>query len=133
MIKSEAGLKQYIYDWLKRLTIGQVFLDRKPFDDTTKSRDQRTYVIFDFPDGIIDEGPWFYGSCRVCIGCRDQERFVPKMDSLARACDKFRSAFDRNDDIEGVDCIDVEYIDDYSDDVGNHEFVYVFDVYAQKG
>lgn len=131
-MKSEASIKKYIYDWLSNLGIGPVFLDRKPFDDTTKMRSQRTYIVFDFPDGIVDEGPWFRGDCRVSIGCRDQERFVPDMDSLSAACDKFRSEFDRNDDIEGIDCIDVEYIEDYTDNEGNHEFVFVFDMFAYK-
>lgn len=131
-MKSEAGLKKYIYDWLVGLGIGPVFQDRKPFDDTTKLRNIRTYIVYDFPDGIDDQGPWYRGICTVCIGCRDKERFVADLDTLDRACSRFLAEFNKNDYENGVNCIDVNFEDDYSDQVGNHECVYSFDVFASK-
>lgn len=129
---TEAGLKKYIYDWLVGLGIGQVFMDRKPFDDTTKQRDIRTYIVMDFPDGIMDQGPWYRGICVVCIGCRDKARFIPDLTTLDKQCAKFLAEFNKNDDENGVNLIDVEFEDDYSDGVGNHEFRYSFDVFASK-
>jgi len=131
-MKSEAGLKKYIYDWLVGLGIGPVFLDRKPFDDTTKLRNVRTYIVMDFPDGIVDQGPWYRGICVVCIGCRDKDRFVADLETLDKACSKFLAEFNKNDEENGVNCIDVELEDDYSDMVGNHEYQYSFDVFASK-
>ena len=132
MIQSEAGIKKYIYDWLVGLKLGRVLQDRKPFDNTEKLRDIRTYIVYDFPEGIEDQGPWYRGICRVCIGCRDKERFVADMDTLTKACSKFRAEFDKNDEEQGISLIDVEFVDDYSDEVGNHEFQYLFDVFASK-
>lgn len=129
---TEAGLKKYIYDWLTGLGIGEVFMDRKPFDDTTKRRDIRTYIVMDFPDGIMDQGPWYRGICIVCIGCRDKVRFIPDLATLDKATSKFLAEFNHNDYEKGVNLIDVEYEDDYSDGVGNHEFRYSFDVFASK-
>ena len=131
-MKSEAGLKKYIYDWLVGLKIGPVFQDRKPFDDTTKQRDIRTYIIYDFQDGIVDQGPWFRGICTVWIGCRDKARFVADLETLDKVCAKFLAEFNHNDTENNVHCIDVEFEDDYSDMVGNHECVYTFDVFASK-
>ena len=130
---SEAGLKKYIYDWLVGLNIGPVFQDRKPFDDTSKLRNLRTYIVYDFPDGIEDQGPWYRGICEVCIGCRDKERFVADLATLDKACAKFLAEFNHNDDEKGVNLIDVQFEDDYSDGVGNHEYRYSFDVFASKG
>ena len=131
-MKSEAGLKKYIYDWLVGLNIGPVFMDRKPFDDTTKLRNIRTYIVMDFPDGILDQGPWYRGICTVYIGCRDKDRFVPDLETLDRVSQKFLDEFEKNDYENGVNCISVEFEDDYSDGVGNHEYVYSFDVFASK-
>ena len=131
-MKSEAGVKKYIYDWLVGLNIGQVFQDRKPFDDTTKQRSIRTYMIYDFPDGIEDQGPWFYGVCIVCVGCRDKERFVADLNTLDKACATFLAEFNHNDDENKVYCIAPELDNDYSDNVGNHEYRYSFEVYASK-
>ena len=131
-MNSEAGVKKYIYDWLVGLGIGPVFQDRKPFDDTTKLRNIRTYIVYDFPDGIEDQGPWFYGVCTVCIGCRDKDRFVADLATLDKACAKFTEEFNHNDYKNNVNCIGVEFEDDYSDEVGNHEYRYSFDVYASK-
>ena len=131
-MKSEAGLKKYIYDWLDGLHIGPVFQDRKPFDDTTKLRTDRTYIVYDFPDGITDQGPWFRGICTVWIGCRDKERFVADLETLDKVCAKFLAEFEHNDYENGVSLIDVEFEDDYSDGVGNHEYVYSFDCFASK-
>lgn len=132
-MQSEAGIKKYIYDWLVGLNIGRVFQDRMPYDDTTKLQNKRTYIIYDFPEGIEDQGAWFYGQCRVIIGCRDKQRFVADLATLDEACGKFRGEFDKNDDEAGMSMIDVQYIDDYPDEVGNHEYQYIFDVYASKG
>jgi hypothetical protein len=114
------------------LQIGPVFQDRKPIDDTTKLRDKRTYIVVDFPEGIEDQGPWHYGLCRVNIGCRDKERFVADLETLDKISAKFLDEFDKNDEENGVSCIDVEFEDDFSDGVQNHEYQYIFDVYAQK-
>lgn len=131
-MKSEAGVKKYIYDWLVGLGIGPVFQDRKPFDDTTKLRNIRTYIVYDFPNGLEDQGPWYRGICTVYIGCRDKDRFVPDLQTLDKVCEKFLYEFNHNDDEKGVNLIDVQYEDDYSDGVGNHEYVYSFDVFASK-
>jgi hypothetical protein len=129
---SEAGIKKYIYDWLVGLNLGPVFQDRKPWDDTTKLRNLRTYIVYDFPDGIENEGPWFHGICTVCIGCRDKEKFVADMTTLDNACTKFLDKFDWNDEENGVLMIDPEYDSDYSDGVGNHEYRYFFEIYIDK-
>ena len=129
---SEAGLKKYIYDWLVGLGIGPVFQDRKPFDDTTKLRNIRTYIVYDFPDGIEDQGPWYRGICTVCIGCKDKERFVADLATLDAVCAKFKAEFEKNDEENNVHCLDCEFEDDYSDGVGNHEYRYSFDVFASK-
>lgn len=129
---SESGIKKYIYDWLIGLNIGRVFQDRIPYDDTTKLSNKRTYIIYDFPNGIEDQGPWWYGQCRISIGCRDKERFVADMKTLDEVCSKFRHEFDKNDEEAGVSLIDVQYVNDYPDEVGNHECQYIFDVYAKK-
>lgn len=131
-MQSEAGVKKYIYDWLVGLGIGRVFQDRMPYDDTTKLQKNRTYVIYDFPEGIEDQGAWFYGQCRVCVGCRDKERFIADLKTLDEVCGKLRSEFEKNDDEAGISCIDIQYINDYPDEVGNHEYQYIFDVYAKK-
>ena len=132
-MQSEAGIKKYIFDWLAGLKIGRVFQDRMPYDDTTKLQNKRTYIIYDFPEGIEDQGPWFYGQCRVIIGCRDKSRFVADLTTLDEACGIFRGQFDKNDDEAGISLIDVQYIDDYPDEIGNHECQYIFDVYSSKG
>jgi hypothetical protein len=132
-MQSEAGVKKYIYDWLVGLNIGRVFQDRMPYDDTSKLSGTRSYIIYDFPDGIEDQGAWFFGSCRVVLGCRDKSRFVADLATLDKICGTFRNEFDKNDDANGISCIDLQYVDDYSDDVGNHEYQYLFDVYAKKG
>jgi hypothetical protein len=131
-MQSEAGIKKYIYDWLVGLNVGRVFQDRMPYDDTTKLSGKRTYIIYDFPEGIEDQGPWFYGECRVCIGCRDKSRFVADLATLDEVCSKFRNEFDKNDEETGMSCINVQYIGDYPDDVGNHEYQYLFEVFANK-
>jgi hypothetical protein len=132
-MQSEAGIKKYIYDWLVGLNIGRVFQDRMPYDDTSKLSNNRSYIIYDFPDGIEDQGAWFFGVCRVCIGCRDKSRFVADLATLDKNCGVFHNEFDKNDNEAGISCIDLQYVDDYSDDIGNHEYQYLFDVYAQKG
>ena len=86
----------------------------------------------DFPDGIEDQGPWYRGICVVCIGCRDKDRFVADLETLDKACAKFKSQFEMNDEKNGVSCIECEFDDDYSDGVGNHEYRYSFDVFASK-
>lgn len=131
-MRSEAGVKKYIYDWLVGLNIGPVFQDRKPFDDTTKLRDKSTYIVMDFPDGIVDQGPWWRGICVVCIGCRDRDRFVPDLETLDKVCAKFLDEFPKNDNKTGISLIDVQFEDDYSDGIGNHEYRYSFDVFAPK-
>lgn len=130
---TEAGLKKYIYDWLEGLNIGPVFMDRKQQDDKTKLRKERTYIVMDFPDGIMDQGPWFRGICVVCIGCKDKALYVPDLATLDKVSAKFLAEFPHNDDENGVNLIDVEFEDDYPDGVGNHEFRYSFDVFASKG
>ena len=129
---SEAGVKKYIYDWLVGLDIGRVYQDRMALNDTTKLQEKRTYVIYDFPEGIEDQGPWFYGQCTVCIGCRDKKKYIADLATLDKACSIFKDEFDKNDEAEGISCIDVQYIDDYPDGAGNHEYQYIFDVYASK-
>ncbi len=132
-MKSEAGVKKYIYEWLTGLGIGPVFQDRKPFDNTTKLRDLRTYIVYDFPDGIEDNGMFYRGMCTVYIGCRDTERFVADLTKLDKACSRFLEEFDYNDEEKGVSCIDVLFDGDDSDGIGNHEYRYSFDVFASKG
>jgi hypothetical protein len=131
-MNSEAGIKKYIYEWLVGLDIGPVFQDRKPLDDTTKLRSQRTYIVYDFPNGIEDQGPWYYGICSVCIGCRDKARFVADLSTLDKVCAKFLEEFPKNDLEQKVSIIGVEFEDDYSDGVANHEYQYSFEVYASK-
>lgn len=131
-MKTEAGLKKYIYDWLVGLGLGVVLMDRKAMDDTTKFKTIRTYIVVDFPDGIWDEGPWFRANCTVCIGARDKSRFVADLETLDKACAKFLEQFDMNDDEHGVNLIDVEFVDDYAVGADDHEFQYVFDVFATK-
>lgn len=131
-MRSEAAVKKYIYDWLVGLNIGRVYQDRMSRGDTTKLQNKRTYIIYDFPEGIEDQGPWYYATCVVCIGCRNKDRFVPDLATLDSVCEKFKKEFDKNDEVEGISCIDVQYLDDYPDELGNYEYQYIFDVYASK-
>lgn len=127
-----AQVKQYIYDWLVGLKIGMVFQDRKPMDDTTKTRDKRTYIIYYFENGLEDMGGWFEGVCTVILGARDEVRFTSPELQLAAAEKILMAEFDKNDDANGVSCVAIEKIDDGPDGVGNHEYVYQFDVRAEK-
>ncbi|MCM1443605.1 MAG: hypothetical protein NC083_08780 [Muribaculum sp.] len=129
-MQTENQIMKYIYDWLVGLDIGEVFQDRKPYDDTTKQRSKRGYIVFTFNDGIEDMGPFFHGVCSVAIGCRDKAHFVADMITLGEMVETFRQPFDYNDN--DMHLIDLEYIDLYSDDMGNHEHRYVFDVFADK-
>lgn len=129
---SEAGIKKYIYDWLVGLNIGRVLQDRLAINDSSKLQNKRTYVVYDFPEGIEDQGAWFYGQCQVCIGCRDKNKYIADLKTLDAACSVFKAEFDKNDDENGISCIDVQYIDDYPDGEGNHEYQYIFDVFASK-
>ena len=131
-MKSEAGLKKYIYDWLVGLNIGPVFQDRKQQDDTTKLRKERTYIVMDFPDGIVDQGGWYRAICVVCIGCRDKVNFVPNLEKLDEVCAKFIESFEYNDEENNVSLLDCQFEDDYPDGAGNHEYRYSFDVFASK-
>ena len=47
---------KYLYDFLNGLKIGDVFQDKKPYDDTTKQKKDRTYLVYTFPNGIDDMG-----------------------------------------------------------------------------
>lgn len=129
-MKTENEIMKYIYDWLVGLNIGDVFQDRKPYDDTTKQRPKRGYIVFTFEGGIEDLGPFFHGVCNVSLGCRDKSHFVADMTTLGSMSDVFRSQFDYNKD--GMHIIDIDYQDIYSDDMGNHEHRYVFEVFADK-
>lgn len=131
-MKSEAGLKKYIYDWLVGLNLGTVLMDRKAMDDTTKLKQHRTYIVVDFPDGIWDEGPWFRANCVVCLGSRDKSRYVPDLDTLDKMSTKFMEQFNRNDDENGVNLIDVEFVGDYPMGSDDHECQYTFDVFGSK-
>lgn len=126
-------IKQYIYNWLTGLDIGQVFLDRRPMDDTSKMRAKRTYVIFYFEEGIEDRGGFFEGECTVVLGARDVVRFTSPEVILAEVEYKFLAEFDKNDTNNGISLIAVDKVDDGPDNVGNHEYVYKFTVYAEKG
>lgn len=131
-MRSEADIMKYIYDWLVGLNIGKVLQDREPFADTTGMRNRRTYIVYSFPDGIDDCNAFWQGTCVVCIGCRDKEKFVADMENLVPAVNKFIAEFDKNDEVNGVHCVGVQQTDFYSDKVGNHEYQYVFDVYADR-
>ena len=131
-MKTEAGLKKYIKDWLVGLNLGVVLMDRRAMDDTTKMKAIRTYIVVDFPDGIWNEGPWFRANCTVCIGSRDKARFVADLETLDKACAKFLEQFDYNDDENGVSMIDVEFVEDYAVGSDDHECQYVFDVIAER-
>lgn len=128
---SEAGIKKYIYDWLVGLNLGPVFQDRKPWDDTTKLRNLRTYIVYDFPDGIEDQGPWWRGQCMVAVGCRDKQRFIADLNTLDKACTKFLNEFDKVDEDNGIDLIDVEFLGDTPYGADDHEYQYAFDVFAR--
>lgn len=132
-MKTEAELKKYIFDWLTKLNLGVVLQDRKAMDDTTKVKQLRTYIVVDFPDGMWDEGAWFRANCTVCIGARDKSRYVADLETLDKACAKFLSQFDYKNDKDGVYFIDVEYVDDYANGSDDHEYQYIFDVFANKG
>lgn len=132
MMQSQADIMKYIYDWLVGLRIGKVFQDREPFADTTAMRNLRTYIVYSFPDGIEDCNAFWQGTCVVYIGCRDKQKFVADMASLTPAVNKFIAEFDKNDEENGIDCIDVQQVDFYSDKIGNHEYQFVFDVFADK-
>lgn len=131
-MKNQAEVMYELYNWLNGLGIGPVFQDRKPFGDTTKQRSSRTYIVFQVPDGIEDQNAYFRGVCNVCIGCRDKEKFKADMQTLDDACKKFLEQFDMNNEETGLHCHDVEQVDFYSDDIGNHEYLFVFDVFADK-
>lgn len=125
---------KYIYDYLVGLDIGDVFQDRKPYDDTSKQRAKRTYIVYTFPNGIDDMGPFYHGVCTVQIGCRDRAHFVADMPSLIAATDVLHRSLSSDivDEAHGIQMIDLNQDDFYSDDMGNHEFLYSFDVYANK-
>ena len=121
---------KYIYDWLVGLNIGEVFMDRKPYDDTTKQRPKRTYIVFTFNSSLEDRGAFWQGACSVTIGCRDKAHFVADMNTLDEATKKFLKEFDKNDETNHIHLFNVgqDYFD--SDDMGNHEYQYTFDVIA---
>lgn len=123
-------IMKYIYDWLVGLGIGEVFQDRKPYDDTTKQRDKRCYIVFTFDNTLEDRDAFWTGTCAVIIGCRDKAHFVADMVTLDNATTKFLHEFDKNDTENGMHLFDVrqDYFD--SDDMGNHEYQYSFDVIA---
>lgn len=129
---SQSEIMKYIYDWLVGLNIGPVFQDRKPFGDTTKQRSIRTYIVFEFQNGIDDLNAYFQGVCTVYIGCRDSVKFLADMKELDKACKVFLNEFEKNDEKEGMHCIGVEQVDYYSDEIGNHEYQFTFDVFADK-
>ena len=54
------------------------------------------------------------------------------MKELDKACKVFLNEFEKNDEKEGMHCIDVEQVDYYSDEIGNHEYQFTFDVFADK-
>lgn len=126
-------IKQYIYNWLVGLQIGEVFQDRKTLDDTTKIRDKRTYIIFTFENGIEDLGGFFRGECTVVIGARDIVRQTSPELYLAASEATLLAQFDKNDTTNGISMIDIDKVDDGFDGVANHEYVYVFTVLAEKG
>lgn len=121
---------KYIYDWLVGLNIGEVFMDRKPYDDTTKQRPKRTYIVFTFNSSLEDRCAFWQGACSVTIGCRDKAHFVADMNTLDEATKKFLKEFDKNDETNHIHLFNVgqDYFD--SDDMGNHEYQYTFDVIA---
>lgn len=129
-MKTENEIIKYIYDWLVGLDIGEVLQDRKPYDDTTKQRPKRGYIVFTFEKGIEDMGGFFGGDCYVSLGCRDNAHFIADMNTLGKMSEVFRAQFDYNKD--DMHMIDLEYLDLYSDDIGNHEHRYVFTVFADK-
>lgn len=123
-------IMKYIYDWLVGLNIGEVFMDRKPYDDTTKQRSNRCYIVFTFSSTLEDRGAFWQGVCTVTIGCRDKAHFVADMATLDAATTKFLGQFDYNDEKAKIHLLDV-YLDRFdSDDMGNHEYQYSFDVIA---
>lgn len=132
MLNSPNLIMKYVYDWLVGLKIGEVFQDRKPYDDTTKQRSNRCYIVFTFDDPVSDYDVYFRGTCSVVIGCRDKAHFVADMVTLDAAVQKFVGAFDVNDDEAGVRLLDVEQQLFDSDDMGNHEYVFTFDVFGDK-
>ena len=123
-------IMKYIYDWLVGLNIGEVFMDRKPYDDTTKQRPKRTYIVFTFNSTLEDRDAFWQGACSVTIGCRDKAHFVADMNTLDEATKKFLREFDKNDETNHIHLLNVgqDYFD--SDDMGNHEYQYTFDVIA---
>lgn len=128
------NILKYIYDFLVGLNIGDVFQDRKPYDDTSKQREKRTYIVYTFPNGIEDMGPFFEGVCTVQVGCRDRAHFVADMPTLTKATDVVYKALGNDvvDRENGINLIDLNQDDFYSDDMGNHEFLFSFDVLAEK-
>lgn len=131
MVKHTSNtIMKYIYDWLVGLNIGEVFMDRKPYDDTTKQRPKRTYIVFTFNSSLEDRGAFWQGACSVTIGCRDKAHFVADMNTLDEATKKFLKEFDKNDETNHIHLFNVgqDYFD--SDDMGNHEYQYTFDVIA---
>ena len=125
---------KYLYDFLNGLKIGDVFQDKKPYDDTTKQKKDRTYLVYTFPNGIDDMGPFYQGVCVVQLGCRDRAHFVADMPTLIRATDKLYEALgdDHLDKEAGINMIDFNQDDFYSDNMGNHEFLFSFHVFAEK-
>lgn len=131
MVKHTSNtIMKYIYDWLVGLNIGEVFMDRKPYDDTTKQRPKRTYIVFTFNSTLEDRYAFWQGACSVTIGCRDKAHFVADMNTLDEATKKFLKEFDKNDETNNIHLFNVgqDYFD--SDDMGNHEYQYTFDVIA---
>lgn len=132
MMTSQADIMKYIYDWLAGLNIGKVLQDREPFADTTEMRNLRTYIVYSFPDGIEDQNAFWQGVCVVNIGARDKRKFIADMESLTPAVNKFVAEFDKVDEENGIDCTGLQQVDFFSDKVGNHEYQFVFDVFADK-
>ena len=139
-MKSESEIRQYIQRWLTGLKLGPVFQDRKVLDDTTKLRDIRTYIFFDLPEGLVDNGPWFSGNCIVHIGARDKSRFVPAEEALMPAIVKFTREFERDghtdtldDRKNGISFIDMECTGMMGYGQDDHEYQFIFEIYAEKG
>lgn len=138
-MKSELDIRIYIQNWLEGLKLGPVLQDRKQLDDVTKLRDVRTYIFFDLPEGVTDQGPWFSGMCTLSIGSRDQYRGKRDAGVLEKAVIKFQQEFERDghtdtlDDREnGISFIDMECVGVSPVGRDSHEYQFVFDVIAEK-
>ena len=131
-MKTTTEIRKYIEDWLVGLNIGPVYQDSRTVDDTTKTRNRRTYVVYYFENGIDDIDCWFVGQCTVWIGCRDKEPGKADLKTLKEATNKFVDKFEVNDDANGINLMDCQEVDYRYDNIGNHECQYVFDVQAWK-